>query len=169
MTSINILSFNIKWSYKTISLFFILLILPNFLGMINLATPWGFKIHFFQLAIFIAALIYGPKGGALAGLVGSTYSALIMNNPYIMIGNVILGFFAGLFNKFEWNIIIVVLLAYGIQLPWLIISDYYLMHLPPTFINGLIISLAVSNIIWAIVASYTIKPIKKLLDVKTQF
>lgn len=156
-------SFNVKWNYKTITLFLFLMILPNLLGLINLNTVWGFKIHFFQIAVFIAALIYGPKGGLLSGLVGSLYSAFVMSNPYIVIGNAILGFFVGLFVRYNLNTIIAVMLAYSIQLPWLIITDYYLVNLPISFILRLILALAISNMIWAIVAHYTVKPIKESL------
>ncbi len=159
----NIFSFDIKWTYKTVCLFLFLIALPNLLGMINLSTPWGFKIHFFQVAVFIAALIYGPSGGLLSGFVGSMYSAFIMHNPYIVVGNAILGFFVGLFARYGFKTIVAVLLAYLIQLPWLIVTDYYFVHLPATFITGLIIALAVSNIIWATIANYTAKPIKELL------
>lgn len=165
MIATNISSFGVKWNRKTTSLFFFLLILPNFLGAFNLLTSWGFQIHFFQLAIFFAALIYGPKGGALSGLIGSTYSALIVGNPYIIFGNAILGFLVGLFSKFGWNVFSSIAFAYCLQLPWLIITDYYLMHLSTAFIGKLVISLALSNIIWAITAYVAVKPIKRMLDV----
>lgn len=163
MENKNIFSFNVKWNYKTISLFAFLLLLPNLLGMINLSTALGFKIHFFQLAIFIAALIYGPGGGLLSGFVGSFYSAMIMGNPYIIGGNMILGFFVGLFTRYKLHTIIAVLLAYIVQLPWLIITDYYFAHLPVTFIKPLIVALLISNSVWALVAHYSIKPIRKSL------
>jgi len=156
-------SFNVEWNYKTMALFLFLMILPNLLGLINLSTVWGFKIHFFQIAVFIAALIYGPKGGLLSGLVGSLYPAFIMSNPYIVIGNAILGFFVGLFVRYNLNTIIAVMLAYCIQLPWLIITDYYLVNLPISLILRLILALAISNLVWAIVANYTVKPIKESL------
>ena len=157
------ITFNIEWNYKIIVLFLFLIIFPNFLGLINLNTVLGFKIHFFQIAIFLAALIYGPIGGMLSGFIGSFYSALIMHNPYIIIGNMILGFFFGLFVRYRLNIIIAVILAYSIQIPWLILTDYYLVNLPMSFILKLILALAISNLIWAIVAYYTAKPIKNLL------
>ncbi|MBD3164263.1 hypothetical protein GF323_03620 [Candidatus Woesearchaeota archaeon] len=156
----NIFSFDIKWSSKTVSLFIFLLILPNFLGMINLSTKTGFKIHFFQYAVFLAAIIYGPKGGLLSGFVGSTYSAFIMHNPYIAVGNAILGFFTGLFIRYGSKTILAVLLAYIIQLPWLILTDYFLVHLPMSFIMPLIMALFFSNIVWAIAAHYTAKLVK---------
>lgn len=151
----NVLNFNVKWNYKNIILFLVLLGLPNLLGMLNIATPWGFKLHFFQLAIFIAAAIYGPKGGALSGLLGSLYSAAIMHNPYIIIGNIILGFFVGLFIRYKINTVIAVILAYAVQLPWLLLTDYYLVHLPIPFLKNLVIALFVSNVIWAILINYS--------------
>lgn len=159
----NKFSFNVEWNYKTISLFIFLLILPNLLGAINLDTAWGFKIHFFQVAVFIAALIYGPAGGLLSGLVGSVYSAFAMHNPYLIIGNAILGFFVGLFVRYKMHTVIAAMLAYLIQLPWLVLTDYYLVNLPMGFIWGLIIALAISDVMWAIVAHYTAKPIRKSL------
>ena len=160
MESINKFSFNIKWNFKTISLFIFLLILPNFLGIINLSTKWGFKIHFFQYAIFLAAIIYGPKGGLLAGVIGSTYSAFIMHNPYIILFNALLGFFVGLFIRYKLNVLLAVILAYMIELPILIGIDHYLIHMPMMIIVPLTISLFISNIIWIIAAKYTSKLVK---------
>ena len=159
----NKLSFNLKWDYKNISFFIVLLALPNLLGSINLSTPFGFKIHFFQLAVFLAAAIYGPYAGLMSGLFGSVYSAFVMHNPYIIIGNAILGFFAGLFIRYGFNTIIAVALAYVIQLPWLVLSDYYLAGLSFVFIYKLVIALTISNMLWAVIAHYTAKPLKKAL------
>lgn len=163
MEYLNKLSFDVEWNYKTIALFIFLLGLPNLLGAINIGTIWGFKIHFFQVAVFIAALIYGPTGGMLSGFIGSAYSALLMHNPYIAVGNAILGFFVGFFVRYKMHTIIAVLLAYIIQLPWLVLTDYFLVNLPMGFIWRLVIALLISNIIWAAVAHYTAKPIKKSL------
>jgi uncharacterized membrane protein len=142
----DIFGFNIEWNYKTTAMFGVLLVLPNLLGMINLNMA-GFKIHFFQVAIFTAALVYGPTGGLLSGLVGSVYSAFAMNNPYILVGNAILGFFVGVFARYGMNTIIAVLLAYSIQLPWLIITDFYLIHMPMQILLNLVFALLVSDII----------------------
>ncbi len=159
----NILSFDVKWDYRTVSLFVFLLLIPNLLGMINLSTPLGFNIHFFQVAVFVAAIIYGPKGGALSGLFGSAYSAVMMNNPYIAVGNMILGFFAGLFVRYGISTILAVWLAFVVQLFWLVPTDYFLMNLPAQFMLWLLVALAVSNTIWAIVAHYSAKQIRRLL------
>lgn len=162
MKNTKVWSVGLKWDVRTISLLSVLIILPNFLGMINISTFYGFKIHFFQAAIFLAAIIYGPIAGLTSGLIGSLYSAIIMHNPYLMIGNAILGLFVGVFAK-KINIVWTVILAYLIQLPWLILTDLYLVHMPSMVISKLIQALALSNIFWAIIVILTIKPLKKIL------
>ena len=138
---------------QTIMLFVALLILPNLLGMINITTAWGFKIHTFQFAIFVAAFIYGPTGGLASGIVDSIFSATMMGNPYILVGNAILGLFAGIFIKY-FPAVVAVWLAFLVQTPWLVLSDYYFMHMPLHVIGYLIIALLISNTIWALPASY---------------
>lgn len=154
---------NVKWNTKTISALIILTALPNVLGMINITTPWGFKLHLFQLGIFGAAVFYGPIGGVLSGLLGSIYSASVMGNLYIIVGNVILGFFVGFFLRKGIHAILAVGLAYAIQLPWLIFSDYYLAHLSWPFIQGLVIALFLSNIFWAAVVHCATISMKKFI------
>lgn len=58
-----------------------LAVLPNFLGLFSFQTQFGFRIHFFQYLIFLAAAIYGPMGGAATGMIGSVYTAAALNNP----------------------------------------------------------------------------------------
>jgi uncharacterized membrane protein len=158
------IAFNVKWNTKTIGAFITLMVLPNLLGVINITTPWGFKVHLFQLGIFGAAALYGPIGGVLSGFLGSIYSASVMGNAYIIVGNVILGFFVGFFLRKGIHTILAVGLAYAIQLPWLIFSDYYLAHLSWPFIQGLVIALFISNIVWAVLLHYTTSPIKKFIQ-----
>ncbi len=154
----NILYFNIN-SWRSVTLLTFLAILPNFLGMINIATPFGFKLHIFQYLIFLAAIIYGPMGGLISGTFGSLFTSITLNNPYIIIGNMILGFFVGFFTRLKWNTILAVLAAFLIQLPWLYYSDIYLAHMPVNIVYSLIIALFFSNLLWAIVAHYTAKHI----------
>ena len=155
------LSFGVRWDNRNILMFGILLILPNILGLFNIHTSWGFKIHLFQVAIFIGAIIYGPAGGALTGMVGSVYSAFATGNPYIIGGNIILGFFAGLLIRRGMHALPAVWIAFLIQLPWLFVTDYYLMHLPMSFITALVIALAISNTLWALAAKHISKPLKQ--------
>ena len=147
----NIWDFGINWNFKSITALTSLVILPNVLGMINLGTQFGFKIHTFQVAIFIAAIIFGPKGGLLSGAIGSLYSGFLMSNPYLVIGNAILGFCVGYFAQ-KMNVILAVLLGFGIQLPWLIATDLWLMKMPPSVLGWLVVSLLASNVIWGFLA-----------------
>jgi len=164
MINKNVFSWDVGWNFKSVSLFLFLLALPNLLSVINISTPWGFKIHFFQLAIFIAAAIYGPRGGLLSGLLGSLYSGILMNNPYLVVGNALLGFLVGFFVRYKIHTLIAVLSAFIIQLPWLILTDHYLVHLPVNFIVPLVIALLISNTLWAIIAHFSTKPIKSLIQ-----
>jgi len=158
-----IFSFGTKFNYKNASLFVTLLILPNLLGMINLPTSFGFKIHFFQLAVFIAAILYGPVAGLLSGAIGSMYSAIVMHNPYIIVFNMLLGFLFGLFVRKKLNVFFAVWLAFLIEMPILVSIDHYLVNLPMKFIQPLLISLFISDTIWAVVAKYTAKAIEKVM------
>jgi uncharacterized membrane protein len=163
METKNIFSINTNWNYKNIVFFTFIILLPNLLSVFNIPTSYGFNIHFFQLAIILAAILYGPTGGMISGLVGSIYSAVMMNNPYLIVGNIILGLCVGLFVRYKWNTIAAVLTAFAIELPWLIGTDYYLMHMPIMIIMTLIGALFLSNLIWAVVAHYSSKPLKNLL------
>jgi hypothetical protein len=155
---------DLKWDYKNLTLFVFLAAVPNLLGMLNISTPFGFKLHFFQYAVFLAAIIYGPLGGLVSGTVGSVYSAAIMHNPYIVVGNAILGFFTGLFVRHGIRTVFAVFLAYLIQLPWLVLTDLYLANLSMVFVSSLVVALALSNLVWAVLASCTAKPVKALLQ-----
>jgi uncharacterized membrane protein len=145
---------DIKLNLKTITMLALLCVLPNLLGLINIVTPFQFKIHFFQIAIFVAAIAYGPAGGLISGGIGSIYSAFIMHNPYIVIGNMILGFFVGLFIKNGFKPVIAALLAFGIQIPWLVATDIYLVHMPVMAVALLVVSLFCNNIIWAAISGF---------------
>lgn len=159
----NIFSFDLEWNYKTVSLFFILLALPNVLGMLNVSTGLGFNIHFFQFAIFLAAFIYGPLGGLASGALGSVYSAVVMHNPYIVLFNVVLGFFAGLFFRKGIAAIGAVLLAFLIEIPILYLADVYLMHMPSAVVGMLLVALLMSNLVWGFAAGTISKRIRKVL------
>jgi uncharacterized membrane protein len=168
----HLFSFNTEWNYRSITLLGVLVLLPNILGMINIQMPMGFNIHFFQIAIFLAAFIYGPIGGLFSGAIGSVYSAFLMGNPYLVIGNVLLGFSAGLFARYLMNngfdkmmhSLTAVMLAFAIQLLWLIPTDFYLMHMPAMVMLALVFALLVSNIAWAVAAYYIAKPLKEGLQ-----
>ncbi|MDP2750306.1 MAG: hypothetical protein Q8O89_05740 [Nanoarchaeota archaeon] len=157
-----IFEFNHEVNWKTISMLALLAILPNLLGMIN-TSVFGVKIHFFQYLVFLAAIIYGPLGGAVSGAFGSVYTAVALNNPYIIIGNIILGVLVGVFVRLKLHVIIAVLLAYAMQLPWLWYSDIYLAGMPIRAVQLIVVALFLSNVIWGFVAWKTHKKVSRLI------
>ncbi|HOG16824.1 MAG TPA: ECF transporter S component [Syntrophales bacterium] len=155
MTNTGTISIPVHWNARTTAVFALMIALPNLLGAINIDTPWGFRLHTFQLVIFWAALIYGPMGGALSGLVGSLYSAFALANPYLAVGNALLGFFTGFFARRGVPAVVAVWLAFAVQLPWLVLTDYFFAGLSMEFIGTLVVALLVSNTVWAVVAAST--------------
>ena len=157
----NIFGMEIEWDFKKIFLLASLLVFPNFLALFHFQL-FGLRIHFFQYLIFLAAFIFGPVGGILSGGLGSLYTAIALNNPYIAIGNMILGGFVGLFMRYKIGVIPSVILAYAIQVPWLWVTDIYLAGMAMKYVNMIIIALLVSNIICGSVTELTAKRIKNL-------
>jgi uncharacterized membrane protein len=157
-------SCEVKPYRKAADVILLLIILPCLLSLINLNFAQNWKIHFFSAAIILAAVVFGAGGGLLAGLTGSLYSALFLGNPYILVGNALFGLLAGVFYKKTGKIIPAVLLAYLGQLPWLILSDYYFVHLPAIFIAKLAIVLFLTNAFWAALIHLSLNPIKKLFS-----
>ncbi len=156
--------FGIELNWKTISLLSFLAIFPNYLGVYH-TTLFGLRIHFFQYLIFLAAIIYGPYGGAISGAFGSIYTAMSVNNPYILVGNIILGYFTGFFIKrYNFHAVSAVLTAYLIQAPWLWATDVYLAGMQIRYVSGIVVALLVSNFIWALGASVTAKKIKGIVQ-----
>lgn len=155
--------FSIEFNLKTITILTVLAILPNLLGMINMPTVFGFKIHTFQYVVFIAAALYGPIGGGISGGIGSMFSALALSNPYIIIGNIILGVVAGFMFKKGLNMIQAGMTAYAIQMPWLYVSDVYFVGMPHKIVVSIIVALLISDLVWSIAAHYTYKRINALV------
>jgi hypothetical protein len=163
MNNITAATSNVKLSGKVISALAVLVLLPCLLSLININFAASWKIHFFPAAIILASVFYGAGGGLVAGVSGSLYSALFLGNPYLLVGNAILGLLTGVFYKRSGKIIPSVILAFACQLPWLILTDYYFVGLPAIFITRLVIVLFLTNILWAALISLSIKPLRKLL------
>lgn len=157
---------NIKTYRKAISAFFLLLALPVLLSVINITFAESWKIHFFPAAVILAAIIFGAAGGIVAGISGSLYTALFLGNPYVIVGNALFGAMCALFYKKTGKIVLAALLAYLIQLPWLVLTDYYLVGLPADFIARLVVVLLLGNILWSVLIHLNIKPLKNLFGHK---
>ena len=153
--------FDIKFNWRTVSLLCFLAVFPNILGAFH-TTVWGVRVHFFQYLVFLAAIIYGPAGGVISGAFGSVYTAIALHNPYIIVGNVLLGGLTGLFIKrYNFHVISAVLTAYLIQMPWLWVTDIYLAGMPMKAVNSIVVALLISDLIWGFAAWLTWKKIKK--------
>jgi uncharacterized membrane protein len=163
MTNFSIATNTVK-SYRRVTIAFALLVvLPCLLSLVNLTFAQSWKIHFFPAAIILAALIFGAAGGLVAGIAGSLYFALFLGNPYLIVGNALFGLLTGVFYKKTNKIILSVLLAFAGELPWLIITDYYLINLQAIFITRLVVVLFLANVFWAALIHLNIKPLRKLL------
>lgn len=156
----NIFYFDLSW--KSILAISLLSLLPNIAGTVNFSV-FGVKTHLFQYFVFIAAMAYGPFGGLVSGGFGSAFSAVTAGNPYIIVGNMLLGFFAGLFLRNGLGIVSAALAAYIIQMPWLYATDVYLAGIRPSAVFGIMASLLVFDVIWALVANFTFKELRKIL------
>ncbi len=148
---------------KAISAFSLLVLLPLLASLINITFAESWKIHFFPAAIILAAIVFGVPGGIIAGISGSLYSALFLGNSYIIVGNALFGLLVAVFYKKSGKILPSVLLAFLCELPWLILTDYYLVHLPLVFISQLVVVLFLANILWAVLINMGRKQIQKLL------
>jgi uncharacterized membrane protein len=141
----------------------LLIFLPFVLSLINLTFAQSWKVHFFPAAIILASMIFGAAGGFAAGIAGSFYSAVLLGNPYLVVGNALFGILKGIFYKKTNKIILAVLLAFLCEIPWLIISDYYFMHLSVQFIAKLIVVLFWADIFWAALIQLFNKPLREYL------
>lgn len=141
----------------------LLVLLPFILSLMNMTFAQSWKIHFFPAAIILAAMIFGATGGLVAGIAGSFYSALLLGNPYLIIGNALFGLFTGIFYTKTNKIIPSALMAFICEIPWLIVSDYYLMRLPAEFIAKLVVVLFLTNLLWASLIHLMNKPLRKYL------
>jgi len=129
--------------------------IANVLGF--LAIPIGVtSIHLMQLPIILTGLSLGPWSGALVGFVGAVVMAyeLTPPNPYILLGNTILGFFSGGFylqlRKMRGRPItpqvISVMGAYVVQSSYVYVTDVYLMAMPPPMVQVILLKLLLEDL-----------------------
>jgi len=162
MVNSSIAMTGLKSHKRAVLAFGLLVLLPCLLSLINITFAQSWKIHFFPAAIFLAAISFGPAGGLVTGVTGSLYSALWLGNPYLLAGNVILGWMTSVFFGKTRKIIPSVVLAFACQLPWLIVSDYYFMQMPAVFIAKLILVLFLGNLTWALLIHLSMNLIKNI-------
>lgn len=114
------------------------------------------RIHFTQLPVLTAALGLGPLAGGLVGLIGATSMAfsVMPPNPFIILYNGLLGFFAGLFyiifRRRRRHILIVqlaaVLGAYIVQTPFVWTLNTQIIGIPAVVVQVILIKLLFEDV-----------------------
>jgi len=130
--------------------------LANVFGLV--AIPIGFtSIHFMQLPIILTGLAVGAVPGGFVGLLGSLVMAfrLPTANPYIIVGNAILGSLTGFFYSRikNWKVrpfipqSISVIAAYLIQMPYVYVTDVYFISMPPAVVQMILLLLLAEDLV----------------------
>ncbi|MBI9018513.1 MAG: hypothetical protein JEZ07_14770 [Phycisphaerae bacterium] len=144
---------------------FIALFLIAFAGKISnemtMPVLFGVKVHVFQYFILLAAFMYGPIAGLTVGAGSCWITAIALGNPYIIIGNALLGFVAGFMFRKTNRIAVSVAIAFICQMLWILISDMLFMRMPFVRVCMIIISLFVFDILWTLCAGLTYNFFKK--------
>jgi uncharacterized membrane protein len=118
-----------------------------------LSVPFllGVRIHFFQVAIMLAGVIGGPVSGLIAGGLGGVYTAALMSNPTIVLGNALLGLFTGVFVRKMRPVLAGILSWVLIQAPWLYLSETYILNVPGSVMQTILITLTVEDVVCAVI------------------
>ena len=122
------------------------------LSALSVPFLFGLRIHFFQVAIMLAGIIGGPVSGLIAGSVAGVYTAALMSNPTIVVGNALLGIFTGIFVRKMRPVLAGILAWVLIQAPWLYLSETYILNVPGFVMQTILVTLTVEDVICAVVA-----------------
>jgi uncharacterized membrane protein len=157
---------------KTVAFVAVMAALANVMSLPPLAIPipigaFTSSLHFFQLAIFLAAILAGPWAGLLSGAVGSLFMSAT-RIPFIVGGIAILGACTAIFAK-RFRPVIACLLAFLVQLPYIFATDYlwftYFMGTPPAAALGIVapilLSLGLEAVACAILADVIVHYLKR--------
>lgn len=154
---------NRRISSRFIAFVIIMSAVANVLGLA--AIPIGaMSIHFMQLPMILAGLVGGSLSGGFVGFVGAIVMALTTPkgiNPYIPLGNAILGSFTGLFYSGLRKMVkkpivpqvISAMSAFVVQAPYTYVTDVYLMSMPPPVVYGILLKLLVEDLISVLICS----------------
>lgn len=121
------------------------------------AGPFPSQIHFTQLPIFISGILAGPWAGLLTGAVGGLYMSLT-KIPFIIGGLALLGFSAGFFAK-RLRPLFSGILAWGVQVPYVIVTDYvwFIRFMPSHVALAAISTILIKLTVEAVIASVTVE------------
>ncbi len=162
---------------RTVALAAVMSALANVMSITPLAIPvpigpFTLSIHFFQLAIFLAAILAGPWAGLLSGAVGGLYMGFT-RIPFIVGGIALLGGITGIFAK-KFRPVTACLMAWLIQLPYILVTDYlwftspyflgYSSTIALSLMTPIVVSLGIEALICAIFADVIFRYVKKSSD-----
>jgi thiamine transporter ThiT len=115
---------------KTITFVAVMAALSNILSTPPFVIPIAIgslnsSIHFTQVPILISGILAGPWIGLLTGAIGGLYMSFSAEIPFIVGGLAILGLISGfLANKIGLRPLFSSILAWGIQAPYVFVTDY---------------------------------------------
>jgi uncharacterized membrane protein len=146
--------------------------LANVMSLPPIAVPiplgaFTSSIHFFQLAIYLTAILAGPWAGLLSGAIGGLYMG-VTKIPFIVGGIALLGASAGLFSK-RFRPVTASLLAFLVQIPYVFVTDYvwftYFVGSPPAvalnILAPIVVTLALEAVVCAVLAGVIVHYLKK--------
>jgi uncharacterized membrane protein len=119
------------------------------LSLLTIPFVFGTGIHFFQAGILLASVAGGPLSGLIVGSVGGLYMAGVRSDPTIVIGNGLLGLFAGAFSSRFRPLYAGVAAWVLVQAPWIYIIDTFVYHLPATVIQTILTLLTIEAVVCA--------------------
>jgi LytS/YehU family sensor histidine kinase len=133
--------------------------------------PFDSSIHFTQLIILISGVLAGPWIGLLTGAIGGLYMSFSAEIPFIIGGLAILGLASGvLANKLKLKPLYSCILAWGIQAPYVFVTDFFWFvftrtmpsQVALTTVSIIIIKLTVETLIASGLTAIIIPYIKRL-------
>ena len=121
------------------------------LSVVSMPFMFGTRIHFFQVGILLAGISAGPLSGLIAGGIGGLYVASLRGDPTILVGNGLLGLFAGIFAR-KFRPVVAGMAAWTlIQAPWIYLTGTYLFHVPSFTMQAILMLLTAENFVCACV------------------
>lgn len=118
-----------------------------------LAIPFmlGVRIHFFQVGVMLAGVVGGPFSGLVTGAIGGVYVAWLRSDPTIVVGNGLLGLFAGIFARRMRPALAGVAAWALIQAPWIYLTGTFIFGVPAVVMQLVLTLLTIEDVACALV------------------
>jgi hypothetical protein len=119
------------------------------LSFLTVPFLFGTGIHFFQAGTLLAGVAGGPLSGLIVGSVGGVYMATTRSDATIVIGNGLLGLFAGIFSRKFRPLVAGVAAWVLVQAPWIYLVDTFVFHVPVMVVQTILGLLTVEAVVCA--------------------